>query len=259
MARRGHRTLTDFTRTVQNQAIRQVFQEYTVAGSMGHVFDAEQDSLDGFGDFTVFEMQELLGLDDKFKLPILWYLFRRIEKSLRGQPAAIILDEASRALGNAFFRERIEVWLREMRKANCAVIMATQGLGDADRSGILDVLNESTATKIFLPNPAAREKGASELYERFGLNPRQVELLATAIPKREYYLVSEEGCRLFDLALGPLALAFLAVSDKDTLAEVRRCEAVYGEGWVDEWLSRRGLSLRDYVSTQTNLTELVSV
>ena len=52
-------------------------------------------------------------------------------------------------------------------------------------------------------------------------------------------------CR--ELALGPLALAFVGVSDKDSVAEVRKCESRYGDGWVDEWLQRRGLSLDQYL------------
>ena len=36
-------------------------------------------------------------------------------------------------------------------------------------------------------------------------------MLATAIPKRHYYYLSEFGRRLFDLAIGPLTLAFVGV------------------------------------------------
>jgi hypothetical protein len=52
---------------------------------------------------------------------------------------------------------------------------------------------------------------------------------------------------LYELALGPLALAFVGVSDKDSVAEVKKCEAKFGTGWKDEWLRRRGLSLSQYV------------
>jgi type IV secretory pathway VirB4 component len=103
-------------------------------------------------------------------------------------------------------------------------------------------LDEGTSTKIFLPNPSARAEGAAALYRRFGLNDREVDILASAIPKREYYMVSERGRRLIDLSLSPFALAFVGVSDKDAIAEVKRCEAVYGEGWVNEWLARKGVA-----------------
>jgi type IV secretion system protein VirB4 len=43
-----------------------------------------------------------------------------------------------------------------------------------------------------------------------------------------------------------LALAFVGASDKESIAEIRALEAKHGESWTDEWLVRRGLTLRDY-------------
>jgi type IV secretory pathway VirB4 component len=259
MHRNGHRTLSDFVRTVQDFSIREAIEAYTVAGPMGSVFDAERDGLSGLGNFCVFEVAELMELAPKYSLPVLLYLFRRIERSLHGQPAAILIDEAWVALGHEVFREKLRQWLKEMRKANCAVILATQSLSDAERSGIRDVLIESTATKIFLPNPDARQEDATALYRHFGLNDRQIDLIAEAVPKRDYYLVSGQGCRLFDLKLGRLARAFLCVSSKEDVAQVRKLEAQHGEGWVAEWLQRRGLSLNDYLpSEDPNLESLAA-
>jgi type IV secretion system protein TrbE len=246
MHQSGHKTLTDFVSTVQDSEIREVLKEYTIAGSMGHLLDARQDTL-GLDSFTVFEVEELMNLAPKYGLPILLYLFRRLERSLHGQPAAIFLDEAWIMLGHPVFREKIREWLKVLRKANCLVLMATQNLSDSLNSGILDVIVESTSTKIFLPNPYAREEETAAIYRRFLLNDRQIEIIAGAVPKRDYYYVSERGRRLYELALGPLALAFVGVSDKEAVAEVKKCEARFGAGWVDEWLRRRGLSLNEYV------------
>ena len=242
----GHVTMTDFVSTVQDESIREVMREYTIEGSMGHLFDAPRDNL-GLADFTVFEIEELLNMAPKYGLPILLYLFRRIERSLHGQPAAILLDEAWLMLGHEGFRHKIREWLKVMRKANCLVLMATQSLSDAANSGILDVIIESTASKIFLPNPNARQEEAAALYRRFGLNDRQIEIIADAVPKRQYYYVSERGRRLYELALGPLALALVAISDKDSVLEVKKCEERFGERWVEEWLRRRGMRLDQYV------------
>ena len=44
-----------------------------------------------------------MNLAPKYGLPMLLYLFRSIERSLRGQPAAIFLDEAWIMLGHAVF------------------------------------------------------------------------------------------------------------------------------------------------------------
>jgi type IV secretion system protein VirB4 len=126
------------------------------------------------------------------------------------------------------------------------VLMATQSLSDAANSGILDVIVESTATMIFLPNVYARDEDTAALYRRMGLNNRQIEILATAVQKKHYYYVSEMGRRLYDLALGPLALAFVGATDKESIAAIKKLETKHGEGWVREWLRMRGLDLNDY-------------
>ena len=238
-------TISDFVNTVQDESIREALRQYTVDGTMGHLLDAEEDGL-SFSDFTVFEIEELMNLGEKYALPTLLYLFRRIECALKGQPAVIILDEAWLMLGHPVFRAKIREWLKVLRKANCLVLMATQSLSDAANSGILDVIVESTATKIFLPNVYARDEDTAALYRRMGLNARQIEILATAIPKRQYYYVSENGRRLYDLALGPLALAFVGASDKDSIATIKTLEAKHGDAWVHEWLAGRGLNLNNY-------------
>ena len=140
-------------------------------------------------------------------------------------------------LAHPVFRDKISEWLRIMRKANVAVIMATQSLSDAVNSGIMDVLVESTATKIFLPNPNARDEQGGKMYRRFGLNEREIEIIAGATPKKEYYLRTDDHQRLVDLALGPLALSFLGVSDKESVAEVKRSEEQFGAEWVDRRLA----------------------
>lgn len=242
----GARTLSEFSTTIQDLAIREAIRQYTVDGSMGHLLDAEEDGL-SFSDFTTFEIEELMDLGEKYALPVLLYLFRRIERSLKGQPAVIVLDEAWLMLGHPAFRAKIREWLKVMRKANCSVVLATQSLTDAANSGILDVIVESTATKIFLPNVFARDEDTAALYRRMGLNTRQIDILATAIPKRQYYYVSEKGRRLFELALGPLALSFVGVSDKEAVAVIKQHETKYGDGWVEKWLKSRGLTLNQYL------------
>jgi type IV secretion system protein VirB4 len=249
MHQSGGHTLSEFSLTIQDESIREALRQYTVDGSMGHLLDSEQDGL-SLSDFTVFEIEDLMNLGDKYALPVLLYLFRRIERALHGQPAAIILDEAWIMLGHPVFRAKIREWLKVLRKANCLVLMATQSLTDAANSGILDVIVESTATKIFLPNIYSRDEDTAALYKRMGLNTRQIEILATAIPKRQYYYVSASGRRLYELALGKLALAFVGASDKESIASIQNLIAKHGNHWVEEWLTLKGLKIDDYMETQ---------
>jgi type IV secretion system protein VirB4 len=209
--------------------------------------DAREDHLKD-GNFTVFEVEELMAMKERIAVPVLLYLFRRFEKSLQGQPALLLLDEAWVMLGHPVFREKIRQWLKELRKKNCAVIMATQSLSDAIQSQIYDVLLESCPTKILLPNEEADKTGTNEhpgpyeLYKMMGLNDTEIQIIRTASKKRQYYLVSPEGRRLFDLGLGPIALSFVGISDKTTLAYLYQMEKLHGSQWPFVWLKEKGIA-----------------
>lgn len=245
MHKNGDKTLSAFSITVQDESIREALKQYTVDGLMGHLLDALEDGF-GLSDFMTFEIEALMNLGEKFALPVLLHLFRRIEESLDGRPTLIILDEAWLMLAHPVFCSKIQSWLDSMAKKNCTVLMATQHLSHAINSGIFDVIVESTATKIFLPNVNARDKSTAEGYVRMGLNEKQIDILAMAVPKRDYYYVSEKGQRLYSLALGSLALAFVGHTDKDSLAIIQALEARHGRDWVHEWLRTLGLSLNHY-------------
>lgn len=234
------RSLTSFFHIVQDHQIKDAIQHYTAQGAMGRLLDADTDDLT-LSPFMVFEIEELMNLGDKNLIPVLTYLFHRIETSLDGTPTILVLDEAWIMLGHPVFRAKIREWLKVMRKANCAVILATQSLSDAKNSGILDVLAESCPTKIFLPNLTAAQEAQRELYVGMGLNETQISIIARATPKRDYYVVSPLGRRQVQLALGPKTLAFVGSSDKESLARIQALAAEYGSGgWQYEWLRERG-------------------
>lgn len=251
-APRGLRSLTHFVTTVQDDDIREALGHYTISGAMGHLLDGESDTVT-FTPFTVFEIDELMKLGDKNAIPVLLYLFRRFEQSLSGQPAILSLDEAWVMLGHPVFRERLREWLKELRKKNCLVLLATQSLSDAVSSGLLDVLLEQCPTKILLPNKEADLQGTKEnpgpadLYRTFGLNDREINLLKNGQYKRHYYYKSPLGRRLFELGLGPLALSFVAVSDKESLSDIHHLQETHGANWPLAWLDKQGVDYAQYI------------
>ena len=238
LAHSKEKSLTALHTQLQNQVLRDALAHYTLHGNAGHLLDGEADNL-AFSDFTCFELEALWPYADSEKLPVLSYLFHRIERQLTGSPAVIILDEAWVMLGHPIFRAKIVEWLKVLRKANCAVVMATQSLTDAIHSGILDVIIESTATRIFLPNTAANSEVSRPIYQMIGLNQVQIDLISRAVPKRQYYAMSAEGNRLFDLALGPVALSFAAQSGAHVKKEVQLMKHKYGAQWIDYWSTNR--------------------
>ncbi|SDH13969.1 conjugal transfer protein TrbE [Pelagibacterium luteolum] len=241
MTRSRHRSLSNFVSGVQKEAIKQALEPFTLDGPMGLMLDAENDGLE-LSAFQTFEIEELMNMGDRSLIPVLLYLFRRIEKSLDGRPSLIIIDEAWLVLGHGVFRDKIRDWLKVLRKANCAVVLATQSISDAADSGIMDVIKESCPTKICLPNGAARDSDSRRFYERLGLNERQIEIIATATPKQDYYVASPQGRRLFNMALGPVALAFVGASGKADIRQITALRAAHGEAWPTHWLHARGVS-----------------
>ncbi len=244
------RSLTDFLVTLQqcgpDDDLKAALEIYTLKGPYGALLDARQDGLKDSA-FSVFEIEELMAMKERIAIPVLLYLFRRFEKSLRSQPALLLLDEAWVMLGHPVFREKIRQWLKELRKKNCAVVMATQSLSDAIQSQIYDVLLESCPTKILLPNEEADKTGTAEhpgpfdLYTMMGLNEAEIQIIRTGTKKRHYYYVSPEGRRLFDLGLGSVALSFVGVSDKKTVTHLQQLKEKYASDWPLEWLKERGI------------------
>jgi type IV secretion system protein VirB4 len=233
------RSLTDFWHVCQDEELKVALTHYTGKGAMGHLLDAKDDRL-AVSQFMVFEIEELMEMGEANMIPVLLYLFRRFEKSLTGQPSLLILDEAWVMLGHPVFRAKIREWLKVLRKANCAVVLATQSLSDAGNSGIMDVLVESCPTKIVLPNHSARQENQYNLYVDIGLNSRQIDIVANAVPKRDYYIIAPDGRRLVQLALGPRSLAFIGASDKESIARISQLVDELGqENWPDAWLQER--------------------
>ena len=232
------RSLSMFMHLLQDTRLKEGLRHYCSGGPMSRLLDSDSDNL-GLSDFIVFEIEELMGMGERNLIPVLLYLFHRIERALKGQPSMLVLDEAWIMLGNPVFQAQIKEWLKVLRKANCVVILATQSLSDASRSGILDVLAESCPTKVFLPNFEANNETQREQYRALGLNSRQVEIIARATPKRDYYVVSRDGRRLMQLALGRLALAFVGSSGKEDISHIKTLHHQYGDGWKTHWLKHK--------------------
>ena len=106
-----------------------------------------------------------------------------------------------------------------------------------------------------MPNERAIEPQITAIYRRFGLNDRQIEILARATPKRDYYCQSRRGNRLFELGLSDVALALCAVSSKTDQTEIARIVADHGrDGFLTDWLRHRGLAwAADLIPDLTNL------
>jgi len=162
-------------------------------------------------------------------------LVHRLEERFDGRPTLLSLDEAWIFLDHPLFAARIREWLKTLRKKNVAVLFATQSLADIAGSSIAPAIIESCPQRILLPNDRAQEPQSRDAYASFGLNARQVELISRATPKRHYYLQSARGHRLFELGLGPIALALCGTSDP---ASQKRIDTVLAEHGLADFAAR---------------------
>lgn len=238
-APRGERTITGLCALLPSQVLRQALAPYVLGGPFGRLLDADVERL-GEADVQAFETEGLMG--QGAAPAVLDYLFHRVEGRLSGRPTLVLVDEGWLALSDAVFAPRLREWLKTLRKKNASVVFATQSLADLADSAVAPALVEGCPTRLFLPNPRALEPGIAALYRSFGLGERQLEILARAQPRRDYYLQSPEGARLFDLELGPVALAVCAASGRADQAAINETLAGAGaEGFAAAWLRRRGL------------------
>ena len=246
------RTITGLAVLLQSTALKQALQPYCVGGSFGRLLDAEAEHL-GSASVQAFETEGLIGAGAA--PAVLTYLFHRIEGRLDGRPTLLIIDEGWLVLDDPAFAQQLREWLKTLRKKNASVGFATQSLSDIDGSSIAPAIVESCPTRVFLPNERAIEPQITGIYRRFGLNDRQIEILTRATPKRDYYCQSRRGNRLFELGLGPVALAFCAASSKTDHAAIERVLAEHGrDAFTPAWLADRELLwAADLIPDLTNL------
>jgi len=189
---------------------------------------------------------------------VLTYLFHKLEARFDGKPSVLILDEAWVFLDNPMFAGRIREWLKILRKKNVSVIFATQSLADIAGSAIAPAIIESCLSRIFLPNNRAMEPQQQEAYARFGLNKRQIQIIASATPKRDYYFQSHGGNRLFDLQLGPVALSFCGAGSEQNHKDLDQVIGQYGDkNFAAPWLRFKGLEwAADLITAEFNITDI---
>lgn len=209
------RTITNFVSFVQNQDIKIALQPYTMAGNYGVYFDGNKEEISDAKIIT-FEMNTIMQLPQVIS-PALSYLFHIIEvqKLNQGKPSMLLLDECWLFLKNEQISGKILEWLKVLRKKNASVVFATQSGADILNSSLKDTILDQCLTKIFLPNPNARGVWG-QVYDAFNLNQKEIQTIANATPKREYFVKTGFGTQLasalFTLNLSPLELIYVGAS-----------------------------------------------
>lgn len=222
------RTLSNLNTSLNDRILKETLEKFTIRGALGRYFDSSEENI-SFSSWQVFEMGKIMHNKSAIT-PLLSYLFHKIEEQLTGKPTILVLDECWMFFDNEQFSNKIREWLKVLRKKNTSVIFATQELGDIMNSKIFTTILDACQTKIFLPNPNAFADNYIPIYEKFGLNQREISIIAKGTQKKEYYYRSSKGARLFELALGKNTLQLLAASDQDSQKLAKEIYREYGGG-----------------------------
>lgn len=233
------RRITDLLPHLQHDELESALSFYS-SGAGGRVLNGTDTGLT-YARFTTFEIEKLLESDSTIVAPTLLFLFHELERRLDGRPTLILIDEAWAKLSHPRFAPKLKDWLLTLRKKNCAVVLATQQLGDVARSPIADAVFDSCMTRILLPNHEASEAMRALYADKLGLNEAQISSLCSVERKRWYLFSQGARSRLFTLDMGPAARAFLGAGSKPELAEAVELAREHGALWPAVRLERRGL------------------
>lgn len=236
----SRRTLTHLVPHLNDRLLSSALSYYT-SGPAAGILNAAGGQF-AQARFTTYELEQLLDYDAKTVVPAVMFLLRQVEKSLNDDPMLVLFDEAWRQLSDPLFANRLRAWLKKFRKRNCAVVLATQQLSDVAGSTIGDVVFESCATRILLPNEHATGAMRHLYAEYLRLSDAQIELLTRVERKRWYLYSAGSRSRLFTLDVGPVARAFCGASSPAELSRLWELAAAHGARWPSAWLEERNLA-----------------
>jgi type IV secretion system protein VirB4 len=236
------RTLTAFLqlyRTDQlDDPVKLALADFTV-GAYGHLLNGDRDHLELNNRWICFEMGELLK-SPRAAGAVLSYIFHKLESLFDGRPTLIILDEGWQFLMVGEFAAKIKKWLKTLRKRKVSIHFASQEIADTTKSDQASTLINECLTKVFLANHEVTGENIRRYYRDLGLREDEIDLIARMTRKRDYYVRSSLGSRVFDLDLysTPVGKSVCGSSSDADHAKADRVLAHYGrerffEGWLE--------------------------
>lgn len=224
----------------QEKALRDAYRNLK-SGSFGEIMDGTEDHLLE-SNIVGIDIGELLKLDARISTPIIKCLLNKIDLAAnRKIPTLLFIEEGWMILDNPTYRGEVKNWLKTMRKKVVSIIFISQSLSDISNSEIRDVILESCPTKIYLPNEQAHTEIVRGQYLSFGLNEKEIDLIAEATPKQHYYVTQPAGKRLIDLNIGEVTLAFIGISSDESIKKFNKHFDENNPQWVVGYLKECGL------------------
>lgn len=151
----------------------------------------------------------------------------------------IYVEEAWYMLSNPVFASKMDDWLRTFRKKKAFLIFATQALDEIASMASVGAFISNVPTRIFLPSINNSVAANAHLYKSiFSLNDAQLQLLANALPKRDYLIVKSSETKLVSAEMPKI---IIKINDATARSEMReRANAMSASGntsWAEEFIS----------------------
>ncbi len=210
-------------------------------GQFGWLFDNPEDLLK-FEDLPIvgFDVTEFLD-NEETRTPTIMYLLHRVEALFDGRRVPIFMDEFWKLLKDDEFQDLAQNKLVTIRKQDGFLVMFTQSPKQVLQSKIAHAIVEQTATKIFLPNPAADYQ---DYVAGFKLTEKEYEIVKGLGEKSRQFVIKQGGSSVvaeLDLKGMDDALAVLSGNTATALLTERLIEQ-YGENpdvWLPEFHKQR--------------------
>lgn len=212
------------------------------AGANSGAFDNEDDNID----LTrcrhyCYEMRQLIkdGVARPELAVVLSYPFHRIEQAMNGSPFIIVLEEAQNLVKHAYWREKIDSYIMQIRRKNGLLIFVTPDVKYLYCE--TDSILKQSPTQLYLPNDKAQ---CTDYMDGCGLVQGEFDFIRETPPEQRKFLIrrGRESVRaLFDLSDLAEFIPILSSNDKGVaLMEsiIQEIDSSDPERWVPLFMNR---------------------
>jgi type IV secretion system protein VirB4 len=211
-------------------------------GANAGCFDNETDNIDlSQCRHYCYEMGELIrdGAARPELAVVLSYPFHRIAQAMNGEPFILVLEEGQNLVTHAYWRDKIDAYLMQIRRKNGIVIFVTP-----DPKYLYcetDSIKKQAVTQLYLPNSNAVRR---DYVDELGRTQAQYEFIRDTPPESRKLLICrgrESVKAVFDLSDIPEVIPVLSSNEKgvrlmhDILEELKTDDP---QIWVPVFMAR---------------------
>jgi type IV secretion system protein VirB4 len=207
--------------------------QWTQGGANGNWFDNPPLALE-LGRHICFECKDLFD-NETVAAQAMSFLFYLIEGLLDDTPTIVSIEETWFFLANPRFAAKIDDFLRTLGKRNGSLWIVTQTMKEIDECTIRNSILANIPNSLYLPDPNIANN--AELYQSAaGLLPEEIQRIANAQMKRNYYLKTASISRMLDLKLPESIVACLSSGSRARSSFERHYETrARNPAWKDDY------------------------